>query len=66
MDMPQIQASSRAAHFMFAAWAVAQKDLPTPEQIMDSMHVSYNSATAWRRDWINVRAWLTTGEWPQP
>lgn len=65
MDMPQIQASSRAAHFMFAAWAMAQDAVPTTEQIMDNAHVSYNSAVAWRHDWIAVRGWLVTGEWPR-
>lgn len=63
MDMPDIQANSRPAHFMFAAWAVKQAEVPTTRQIMDMAGVSVNSARQWRSDWIAVRAWLATGEW---
>lgn len=46
---------ARRAHFAFALWAIQQQSVPRAREIALLTGLSYESARAWRNDWIDAR-----------
>lgn len=54
-------AKARRSHFEFALWATTFAKPPTVRQIVDRFKVSYETARAWRNDWIDTCVTAVTG-----
>jgi hypothetical protein len=46
---------ARRSHFEFALWATSLAKLPTVREIIERFAVSYETARAWRNDWLDAR-----------
>lgn len=62
MNSRSTATQARRSHFEFALWATTYAKPPTSRQIVDRFKVSYETARAWRNDWIDTCVTAVTRE----